>query len=348
MHTIIAAALTAVTLTPCLSHAADPPKPVKVFILAGQSNMEGKAKVSLLDYQAQQPATADLFAHLRKDGKWIERDDVWIKFLDRKGKLTVGYGSPECIGPELEFGNVVGDHYAEPVLLIKTAWGGRSLFRDFRSPSAGLPADAILEKMLDNLKKQKGKENSTLDDVKKTFGASYREMLAEVTGTLANLKKYIPDYADQGYELAGFVWFQGWNDMIDANATAEYTTNLAHFIRDVRKDLKAPKLPFVIGQMGVDGVNPGANVKKFKDAQAAVMQLAEFKGNVALVRTDEFWDTQAEAVFKKGWRENVDEWNKVGSDFPYHYLGSARTMSKIGRAFGTAILELRGDKKTGR
>src|SRR5436305_6714789 len=104
--------------------AADAAKPVKVFILAGQSNMEGKAKVSLLEYQAGQPATRDLFAHLRTDGKWAERDDVWIKCLARKGKLTVGYGSPGCICPELEFGNVVGDHYAEPVLLIKTAWGG--------------------------------------------------------------------------------------------------------------------------------------------------------------------------------------------------------------------------------
>ncbi len=80
--------------------AADKPKPVKVFILAGQSNMEGKAKLMLLNYQAQQPATRDLFKHLRKDGRWIEREDVWIKFLNRKGKLTVGYGSPQCIGPE--------------------------------------------------------------------------------------------------------------------------------------------------------------------------------------------------------------------------------------------------------
>src|SRR5207253_9910485 len=107
------------------SGAADPPKPVKVFILAGQSNMEGKAKVSLLEYQAQQPATRDLFKHLQKDGKWIERDDVWIKFLDRKGKLTVGYGSPKCIGPDLEFGIVVGDHYAEQVLISEAARGGR-------------------------------------------------------------------------------------------------------------------------------------------------------------------------------------------------------------------------------
>src|SRR3954468_15322582 len=109
-------------------HAAEPPAPIKVFILAGQSNMEGKAKVSRLETQLQQPATRDLFKHLQKDGKWIERDDVWIKYLGQKGRLAVGYGSPRCIGPELEFGHVVGDRYAEPVLLIKTAWGGRSLY----------------------------------------------------------------------------------------------------------------------------------------------------------------------------------------------------------------------------
>src|SRR3954451_4955280 len=100
-------------------HAAEPPTPIKVFILAGQSNVEGKAMVSLLETQLQQPATRDLFKHLQKDGKWIERDDVWIKYLGDKGKLTVGYGNPKSIGPELEFGNVVGDHFPEQVLLIK-------------------------------------------------------------------------------------------------------------------------------------------------------------------------------------------------------------------------------------
>ena len=335
-----ALALALVVALPISARSADTSKPVKVFILAGQSNMEGKAKVALADYQAAQPATRDLYKHLRKDDKWVQRDDVWVKFLDRKGKLTVGYGSPKCIGPELEFGTVVGDRYAEPVLLIKTAWGGRSLYRDFRPPSAGLPPDAVLQKMLADLRKQKGKENATLDDVRKPFGASYRAMLDEVNGTLADLKKHFPELAGRGYELAGFVWFQGWNDMINADATAEYAANLTHFIRDVRKDFKSPKLPFVIGQMGVDGDHPGENVKKFKDAQAKVMEAAEFKGNVALVKTDAFWDTEAEAVYKKGWRENIDEWNKVGSDYPYHYLGSPRTMLQIGRAFGEAVLEL--------
>ena len=335
--------LTLLLFLPVAARAADKPKPVKVFILAGQSNMEGKAQLKLLDYQAQQPATSDLYKHLRKDDKWIERDDVWIKFLDRKGKLTVGYGSPKCIGPELEFGTVVGDHYDEQVLLIKTAWGGRSLFRDFRSPSAGLPPADVLDALL--AKAKKNKPETTLDDIKKPFGASYRATLDEIKQTLEHMKEHFPDYAGQGYEIAGFIWFQGWNDMIDATATGEYAVNMAHFIRDVRKDLNVPKLPFVIGQMGVDGDQPSEGVKKFKAAQAAVMDVAEFKGNVALVKTDAFWDTDAAAVFKKGWRENMEEWNKVGSDFPYHYLGSPKTMLRIGRAFGKAVLELREEIK---
>ena len=341
-HSLLIAVSAGLFLTPALP-AAEAGKPVKVFVLAGQSNMEGKAKLSLLEYQAAQPGTRYLFQAWRRDGKWIERDDVWIKFLDRKGRLTVGYGSPGCIGPELGFGRVVGDRYEEPVLLIKAAWGGRSLWRDFRSPSAGMPPEAVLEKML--AEQQKRKPAATLDDIKGPFGASYRATIKEVNATLAGLKALFPDYAGQGWELAGFIWFQGWNDMINAQYTAEYATNLAHLIRDIRKDLKAPGLPFVIGQMGVDGTNASANVRKFKEAQAAVMDLAEFRDNVALVKTDLFWDMEADAVFRKGWREHREEWDKVGSDYPYHYLGSAKALLRIGEAFGEAVLRLRGGRK---
>jgi alpha-galactosidase len=321
------------------TRAAEGKRPLQVFLLAGQSNMEGKAKMSLLEYQITQPVTRDLFRHLQKEGRWVERDDVWIKFLDRHGRLTVGYGSPKCIGPELEFGHVVGDHYGEQVLLIKTAWGGRSLWRDFRPPSAGLPPDSVLEKMV--AEQRKKKPETSLDEIKQPFGASYRAMLDEVNSTLANLKVLFPDYAGQGYNLAGFIWFQGWNDMISADYTAEYATNLTRFIRDVRRDFHVPEMPFVIAQMGVEGTNASPNVKRFKEAQAAVLTLTEFKGNVALVKTDVFWDTEAEAVFKKGWRENLEEWNKVGSDYPYHYLGSAKTLCRIGRALGEAVIALR-------
>ena len=133
---VVVAALAVSIAVPWSSTAAE--GTVKVFILAGQSNMEGKAPNTLLDYQAEAPETKDLFKHLRKDGKWIVREDVFIKFLDRKGPLTIGYGSPGRTGAELEFGWMMGDHFDEPVVLIKAAWGGHSLFQQFCSPSQGL------------------------------------------------------------------------------------------------------------------------------------------------------------------------------------------------------------------
>ena len=110
--------------------------------------------------------------------------------------------------------------------------------------------------------------------------------------------------------------------MINADCTAEYTANLAHFIRDVRKDLKSPKLPFVDRPDGRRRRERRARTSRSsRTPRRRCWSVPEFKGNVALVKTDVFWDTEAEAVFKKGWRENLDEWNKVGSDYPYHYLG---------------------------
>ena len=54
----------------------------------------------------------------------------------------------------------------------------------------------------------------------------------------------------------------------------------------------------------------------------------------------QYWDMEADAVFKQGWKENLDAWNKVGSDRPYHYLGSAIWFNRIGKGFGETMLEL--------
>ncbi|MDB4357304.1 sialate O-acetylesterase [Mariniblastus sp.] len=329
------------------SHS-DEAKPVKVFILAGQSNMEGKATVALLQHQMMQPETEKLFAHLHRDGELVEREDVHIKFLDRNGKLTAGFGSPNRIGPELQFGFSMGERYDEPVLLIKTAWGGKSLFRDFRPPSAGLPDGEMLQSQL--VKEQKRHPETTLDETKDSYGFYYREMLKEIQATLDGIGDFVPRYdAEVGYELAGFVWFQGWNDMMKPDFVAAYTENMAHFIRDVRKDLGQPRLPFVVGVLGVGGVQgERVNEKKseFKRKQAAVGEMDEFKGNVAIVHTDQYWDVEADAVFTKGWKENLDEWKQIGSDRPYHYLGSVKCYNRIGGAFAEALLDLIDDKNT--
>ncbi len=323
-------------------------KTVKVFILAGQSNMEGKAKNTLLEHQALDPKTAKLFAHLRKDGDWIVRDDVFIKYLNRKGGLTLGYGSRDRTGVELEFGTVLGEHFEEPVLLIKTAWGGHSLVKLFRSPSAKLPSEeklnAELEQAKQRIEKQNEKNNKkvplpTMADIKNPYGESYRNMLKEVKDTFANYETLFPELKGKKLEVAGFVWFQGWNDQYNG-AETEYAANMGHFIRDVRKDLDAPRMPFVIGVMGQNGSKPAKGAMlAIQEAQLGMEKQAEFAGNVKAVRTDVLVDKAAEELYPK-WRQNFEEWEKTGSDFGYHYMGSAIWFNRIGQEMGKAMLEL--------
>lgn len=324
-----------------LASGQEGPGKVKVFILAGQSNMEGKGKVTLAEYQSEAPEYRDFYKHLKPEGKWIVRDDVWINFLDRRGKLTVGFGSPGCIGPELEFGRVVGDRFKEPVLLIKTAWGGRSLGRDFLPPGARQPTDeelkAVVEKENSNPKKKK---EVTLDEVRARYGKTYREMLQEVRGTLENLGTRFPELQGRGFEISGFVWLQGWNDLINTAYADAYGANLECLIKDVRKDLGVPDLPVVIAQLGQNGFKPATGgMAKVKEAQAAMGKLPAVK----VVATDVFWDADADKLIAT-WRENRAEWDKVGSDFGYHYLGSVRTFCRMGRAFGEAMVELLGNR----
>ncbi|HEY2783466.1 MAG TPA: sialate O-acetylesterase [Fimbriiglobus sp.] len=329
------------------AEAGEPAKTVKVFVLAGQSNMEGKAPNTLLELQATDAKTKAIFAHLRKNGEWIVRDDVFIKFLDRKGPLTVGYGSPGRTGVELEFGTVMGNHYDEPVVLVKAAWGGHSLYKLFRSPSAGLPAESVLQKELNqaqanvrkaNEKDKKNRPLPTMEDIKKDYGSSYRNMLAEMKDTTAHCGTLFPALKGMPVELAGFVWFQGWNDQYGAEH--EYESNMTHFIRDVRKDLNAPKLPVVIGVMGQNGSKPATGAMKvIQTAQLAMNDVSEFKGNVKAIRTDVLVDKAAEALYPT-WQKNAEQWKLVGGDHGYHYLGSAIWFDRIGKAMAEAMLEL--------
>jgi hypothetical protein len=321
---------------------------VKVFVLAGQSNMEGKATNELMEHQATDDKTKKLFAHLRKDGKWIERDDVSIKYLNRHGALTIGYGSPKRTGVELEFGNALGNYYKEPVILIKAAWGGHSLVKLFRSPSAGLPAEEKLQADLKKAQEQTKKKNekngtndplATMDEIKKPYGSSYRNMLAEVKETFDTYETLFPQLKGKKLEIAGFVWFQGWNDMY-GGAELEYASNMKHFIKDVRKDLKVPKMPFVIGVMGQNQSKPATGAMlAVQEAQLSMEKVPEFKGNVRAVRTDVLVDKAAEAIYPK-WRDNFEEWKLTGSDFGYHYMGSAIWFNRMGKAFGAAMEEM--------
>ena len=309
-------------------------KPLKVFILAGQSNMEGHARIETFDYLGEDPATAPLLKMMRgTDGKPRVADHVWVSYLTGRydgsangegtGRLTAGFGArgdqPSQdggkIGPEFTFGLTMDAALKEPVLIIKAAWGGRSLHTDFRPPSAG-PYE-LSEWQKANYPKQEGHgipkdfEKWKADKAKET-GVFYRFMIEHVKRVLADPKRVCPAYdAKEGYEVAGFVWFQGFNDMVDGHVYPEprkgdatprfarYSGVLAHFIRDVRKDLGAPKMPFVIGVMGVGGAGAGKDTVAFREAMAAPAALPEFAGNVAAVQTAPFWSEELDAIDKK-------------------------------------------------
>jgi len=303
-------------------------KPVRVYILAGQSNMEGHGEVASrpdrngghgsLEFLVQDAATAAEFGRLRTAaGDWVERDDVWIDYLDRSGKLTAGFGArPGLIGPELGFGTVVGDAHDEPVLLVKCAWGGKSLAIDFRPPSAGRPAYKLGDKL-----------EAALAADPQILGRSYRETLALVKRARDRLTagELVPEAAARGHVLAGFAWHQGWNDRIDDRFNAEYAANMAAFIRDVRRDLDAPELPFVIAETGMTGPEEKhPRALSLMKAQASVAELPEFAGTVGFVPTREFWRPAAASPSNQG----------------YHWNRNAETYWRIGTGLGRVMLDL--------
>lgn len=301
----------------CVGMAEDERAAIQVFILAGQSNMEGQGVVDLdhpkyynggrgtLMQVMRDPKKANAFKHIQdSDGQWVVRKDVWCRFRTnrelKKGPLTIGFaGYPgrHHIGPEFQFGHVIGDALDSPVLLVKTAWGGKSLYKDFRPPSSGGET-----------------------------GAYYTQMLAEVREALNNVAVDFPELKGRAYEIAGFVWFQGWNDAFGPDeAKAEYDQNLVNLINDVRKEFKSPNLPVVVGELGNGGEKAGKGILAIRNAQAAAVSRPEFKGTVVFVKTTDF-ARPAEQSPNKG--------------HGHHWFGNAESYFLIGDALGKAMKEL--------
>ncbi len=243
---------------------------VHVFLLAGQSNMEGHAVVDLddaRDYNGGRGNLVSLLADPERgarwrtlrnpDGSWAVRDDVFVSYKTERGQkagpLSVGfavYDDQHHFGPELAIGQVLGDHFTEPVLLVKTAWGGKSLAVDFRPPSAG-----------------------------GEVGPYYRKMLEEFRAALAGVSSSFPQLAECEVRVEGVIWFQGWNDGCDPQASAAYEDNLVHLINDLRSDLGDPRLPFVVGETG------NMDNMVLRDAQRAACARPEVGGGALRSRT---------------------------------------------------------------
>ncbi len=351
-------------LTVCLSASpAFAAGKLKVFILAGQSNMEGhgnarmtervranlqknktfdRDKHNYLDYLAKESEKKARYKHLLdEDGDWATRDDVWFywkKTGHRDGpvssELTVGLGaggSRDRIGPELQFGHVMGDFFDEPVLLIKTAWGGKSLAVDFRPPSAGLPSKDVLGARLEKINernKERGGPLMTMVQMKESYGRFYRLMIEEVDSVLENLKTEFSDYdASAGYEIAGFVWFQGWNDGGSLEYAREYTENCKHLIGDLRK--KYGNMPVVIGTSGF-----GKNAPSKRDGW--VNRLEQYVEPAQIAAAGQLENTEHFATGDC----LIPHEDRTSNRGIHHWFNSAETYFLIGEGLGNTMRRL--------
>jgi hypothetical protein len=332
------AALLLVQLAPLRADAA--PKPLKVFILAGQSNMDGQADVRTIDFlgEDKDPAKAAMLKTFKPDGKnLVTRDDVWVAYRGNNilqpglGGGGKDYSKPgNCIGPEYAFGYYMGEALDQQILLIKSGPGGTSLYKNWRPPSAGVP------------------EGMKPEDV----GGCYRGLIKHVHETLANLKTNFP-----GYEIVGFVWFQGFNDMIEGGKpVAEYGKNLICLINDLRKEFKTPDMKVVVGVMGVNGVkNEGGKQGDIRNAMRSMNTVPEFKGTVKAVESAPLMDTRVVDLLTAGWLNKDRDLKKnpmtdeekamlkrATSNKGFHYNGEGRFFILLGKAFADTMLDLMG------
>jgi len=356
---------------------------LKVFVLAGQSNMEGQAEVSSIDktsgeqlngtlaYQLKDPRTAARFARTwdeeTQDWKVLSDVKIWFNEVGSQvgedgsvipgvngvdaawGSLTVGYGvksDKNRIGPEFGFGHgmnaALGD---QKILIVKTAWGGKTLAGDFRPPSSTKGADQYCQGDCDP----------------SIVGHFYNVMLEDVgklmkPGVLAQM---FPDTAGLEPEIAGFGWFQGWNDGCNLNQTAAYETNMVNLIKDLRDEWQKPNLPVSIAVSGFDGfygeeatrsppncwssgnkINCNcAGDRGCRRLDVILSQFAaadptlhpELGGHVAAMETRGFW---REAQYSPNHGQG------------YHFWHNAETYYEVGQAMATGMLQMMGASPT--
>jgi alpha-galactosidase len=328
-HTLAAALLAAAAFN---THAADT---IKVFFLAGQSNMVGVGRLELghdgledrdgaigsLRYEVDNDPAK--YGHLVDgNGDWVTRSDVWVwsrngvgkNTNDSTGDLAMTFGrTPGYFGPEVGIGHVLGEHYDEQVVLVKTAWGGKSLYKDFRSPTA--------------VEKRGG-----------TVGAHYTLMVEAMQEALTAIDTR---YSGQTIEIEGLFWHQGWNDRAKAIAIAEYEANFNDLITDLSSALSTPDLKVVIGTTSVgedvdhDPANynlnhsPESPRRRTQDIVAAQIAIAKGNDDVTVVNTRDFWRDYDGDGGEYSPRDEIEHWNQNGESY---YL--------IGESMGEAMLTL--------
>lgn len=262
------------------------PKGVQVFILAGQSNMVGHGKaneghgdvkgaIGSLRYQVEHDPK-NYGKLVNADGTWKTRDDVKVWWRDSdinapravlKGDLKIGYSqsrNPAWIGPEYGFGWVMGDLLEQPVVIIKVAWGGKSLNVDFRPPSAASARGGVV-------------------------GPYYKALIEYTRDCVTHIDTEFPEWKGLGYRIAGIGWHQGWNDRVDKTASANYEANLVDLIKDLRAEFGNPKLPVSITTTSMAPPPEPTIVELAQLAVADPKKHPELNGNVKTTDARPFW-----------------------------------------------------------
>jgi hypothetical protein len=247
----------------------------------------------------------DEWSMLETDDEWTVFDDAFIYFENGQGTIirdnvSIAQGAnPDLIGPELMFAHEMDEYFDDPILIIKAAWGGLSLAEDFRPPSAG-----------------------------GTTGPYYNEMMEIVEYVTENLDTEFPDLGTAEFEIAGFAWFQGWNDAASDDFLNEYESNLHHLVNDVRNDLGDPDLPVVIASAGQGGYEThGGWMQDIQEIVAVAQENVAcndtlYGGTVGFVNTKPFYMDVLESP----------------DDAGFHYHNNALTFLNVGKSIGEEMI----------
>jgi hypothetical protein len=318
---------------------ADMSKPVQVYILLGQSNMLGFGKIA----GGKNGPEGSLSHAVNEKGLYpylIDDESNWTERMDVRNVRVMGSGTGAMkqfnnewmtivksnIGPEIGIGHFVGEATDAPVLILKSCIGNRALGWDLLPPgSEGFEfTDAKGKTWVHPGYKgspDKWEKGTEPNPITWYAGTQYDGDIARAKSVLEKLGDYYPETTE--YEVAGFFWWQGDRDSRSAALSGRYEHNLAHLIKQLRKDFDAPGANFVCASLGQTEKGATDGGGKILDAMLAVDGSSgtypEFKGNVAAVYTHPL--------------------SKGGSSGS-HYGGNAETYMNVGEAMGKAMVEL--------
>jgi hypothetical protein len=143
-----------------------------------------------------------------------------------------------------------------------------------------------------------------------------------VSAVTSDLEKHVPGHGNDGYEIAGVVWMQGWSDAFNYPMRNDYEMNLSYFIQDLL-DLYGSNVPILIAELGQEGPDPSQfSVRQVRQAQIDVVNALGLP-NVVFVPTSPYLVT-----------------GQQDFDGVHHYFGRADTFVQIGKAFGREIIQL--------